>query len=440
MTKDNEFDFNEECLKAFVILKQALCSAPIVSAPDWDLLFELMCDASDYAIGAVLGQRKENKHHVIYYASKTLTGATLNYTTTEKEFLEVVFALDKFRAYLLGSQVIVYTDHAAIRYLIEKKDSKARLIRWVLLLQEFSYVIKDRKGSENVVADHLSRLTHPANNLQVNETFPDEQLFSITKHNLPWYADIVNYLVVGNMPKRWDRAKCERFLSQVRYYYWEDPELFKLCADQIIRRCVPEIETNSILQFCHDGACGGHFGGRKTVAKVLQSGFYWPSLFRDADKYCRGCMKCQKAGTISRRNMMPLSPILIIDIFDVWGIDFMGPFVNSNSYTYILVGVCYVSKWVEAVATKSNDHSVVIKFLKYNIFSRFGIPRAIISDGGSHFCNHVFEKLCKKYGVSHRIATLTTHKLVDKWKCRIGKSRKYLNVLSNLIGRTGHYD
>jgi len=161
LAKDVPFDFNDECLIAFNLLKDALVTAPIVSAPDWNLPFEIMCDASDYAIGAVLGQKKEGKHYVISYASKTLGGATLNYTTTEKEFLAVVYALDKFKPYLLGSEVIVFTDHAAIRYLIEKKDSKSRLLRWVLLLQEFSYTIKDCKGCENVVADHLSRLKNP---------------------------------------------------------------------------------------------------------------------------------------------------------------------------------------------------------------------------------------------------------------------------------------
>ncbi|CAN6567594.1 unnamed protein product [Malus baccata var. baccata] len=146
------------------------------------LPFELMCDASDYAIGAVLGQRKNKQPHVIYYASRTLNNALLNYSTTEKELLVVVIALDKFRSYLIGTKVIVYIDHAALKYLLTKKEAKPRLICWMLLLQEFDIEIRDKKGSENVVADHLSHLVHNEESLPILETFPDEQLLSIEAH------------------------------------------------------------------------------------------------------------------------------------------------------------------------------------------------------------------------------------------------------------------
>ena len=158
LAADTPFVFDTECLQAFETLKAKLVTAPVISAPDWTLPFELMCDASDHAIGAVLGQRHDKLLHVIYYASRVLNDAQKNYTTTEKELLAVVYAIDKFRSYLVGSKVIVYTDHAALKYLLTKQDSKPRLIRWVLLLQEFDIEIRDRKGTENQVADHLSRI------------------------------------------------------------------------------------------------------------------------------------------------------------------------------------------------------------------------------------------------------------------------------------------
>ncbi|CAL9001072.1 unnamed protein product, partial [Prunus brigantina] len=191
----------------------------------------------------------------------------------------------------------------------------------------------------------------------------------------------------------------------VKHYMWDEPYLFKYCPDRIIRRCVPESEQQSILTFSHALACGGHFGAKKTALKVLQSGFFWPTLFKDAFDFCSKCDRCRKMGNIGRRNEMPLNNILVVELFDVWGIDFMGPFPSSFGYIYILVAVDYVSKWVEATATRTNDHKVVLNFLGDMIFTRFGTPRAIISDGGSHFCNKPFEALMKKYNITHRVAT-----------------------------------
>ena len=135
------FAFNEDCLETFNVLKTRLVSAPVITAPDWGQEFELMCDASDYVVGAVLGQRKGKIFHAIYYASKVLNDALINYATTEKETLAIVYAHEKFRSYLVGSKVIIYTNHVAIKYLLNKADSKPRLIRWILLLQEFDLVI-----------------------------------------------------------------------------------------------------------------------------------------------------------------------------------------------------------------------------------------------------------------------------------------------------------
>jgi hypothetical protein len=157
LQKDVPFVFDDDCKEAFETLKEALTTAPIVQPPDWNLSFESLCDASDFAVGAILGQRVDKKLNVIHYASKTLDAAQKNYATTEKEFLAIVFACDKFRPYIVDSKVTIHTDHAAIRYLMLKKDAKPRLIRWLLLLQEFDLHIVDRKGAENHVADNLSK-------------------------------------------------------------------------------------------------------------------------------------------------------------------------------------------------------------------------------------------------------------------------------------------
>ncbi|XP_070013385.1 uncharacterized protein [Nicotiana sylvestris] len=176
-------------------------------------------------------------------------------------------------------------------------------------------------------------------------------------------------------------------------YYWDEPYIFKICNDDANRRCVPEDKQMSILDACHSLPYGGHHGGARNNSKVLSYGFYWPTLYKDSSELVKICDECQRVGGISKKDEMPLTTILEIDIFDVWGIDFMGTFVSSCSNTYNLVVVYYVSKWVEVVALPNNEARSVVAFLKKNIFISFGTPRAIISDGGSHFCNKAFDTL-----------------------------------------------
>ncbi|KAG7559398.1 Retrotransposon gag domain [Arabidopsis thaliana x Arabidopsis arenosa] len=432
LCKEAEFEFDEDCLKAFHTIKEALVTAPVVQAPNWDYPFEIMCDASDYAVGAVLGQRIDKKLHVIYYASRTLDEAQGRYATTEKELLAVVFAFEKFRSYLVGSKVTVYTDHAALRHIYAKKDTKPRLLRWILLLQEFDMEIVDKKGIENGAADHLSRM-RMEEATPIDDSMPEEQLLAIKSYEIvynkkeievacavkeerfPWYADFVNYLICGEIPKYLDAYQRKKFFRDINHYYWDEPYLYKKGTDGLFRRCIAEEEVQGVLEHCHGSAYGGHFATFKTVQKVLQAGLWWPSMFKDAYGFIAKCDPCQRMGNITRRNEMPQNPILEVEVFDVWGIDFMGPF-NPASYgnKYILVAVDYVSKWVEAIASPTNDHKVVLKLFKSIIFPRFGIPKAVISDGGSHFINKVFESLLKKHGVKHKMNTLWAYRTAFK--------------------------
>ncbi|GKB75161.1 reverse transcriptase domain-containing protein, partial [Tanacetum coccineum] len=292
-----------------------------------------MCDASDYAVGTVLGQRINKKFRPVYYASKTMNDAQEHYTMTEKELLAEVYAFDKFY----------------------------------------------KKGTENFTTDHLSRLENPnletLNEDAIRDSFPDEHLIAVQVRETiddPWYADYVNFLVSKIIPHGLTYHLRKKFLSDIKHYIWDDPYLFKSCPDRIIRRCMFSKELQEILEHCHTGPTGGHYRVDITARKVFESGFYWPTIFMDAARYIRDCDACQRAGNISSLNQIPLTNIIVSE--------------------------------VETEALPTNDARVVVKFLR-KLFSRFGVPKALISDRETHLCNSYLEKTLKKYGVTHRLAT-----------------------------------
>nr|GEU60718.1 reverse transcriptase domain-containing protein [Tanacetum cinerariifolium] len=260
LEKNSPFIFSNDCIQAFRTLKEKLIEAAILIAPNSDQPFELMCDASDFAVGVVLGQRVEKHFRPIHYASKTMTQAEMNYMTTEKEMLAVVYAFEKFRSYLIMNKSIVYTDHSTLKYLFDKKDAKAHLLRWILLLQEFDFKVIDTKGAKNYVADHLTRLENPYENVldpkEINETFPLESLNKLA-HQDPstlWFVDFANYHV-------------GKFIIK----------------DQIIRRCVAGQEAIDILKACHSGPTGGHYGANYTAKKGID--FMGPFPSSKGNKY-----------------------------------------------------------------------------------------------------------------------------------------------------------
>nr|GEZ65489.1 hypothetical protein [Tanacetum cinerariifolium] len=255
----------------------------------------------NFAVVAVLGQRKSKHFQPIHYASKTMTNAQAHYTTTKKELLAVVYAFEKFRPYLVFSSTIVYTDHSALKYLLTKQDAKPRLLRWILLLQEFYVIIRDKKRAENLAADHLSRLENPIQSdlekKEITKTFPPETLRMVTfrgDSNTPWFADIANYHAANFIVKGMLSQQKKKFFKDVKHYFWDDPYLFRICLDQVIRR------------------------------------FYWLTIYKDAHDLVIQCDTCQRQGKISQRDEMPQNVIQVCEIFDVWGIDFMGPFSLSR--------------------------------------------------------------------------------------------------------------
>nr|GEY31284.1 reverse transcriptase domain-containing protein [Tanacetum cinerariifolium] len=260
------------------------------------------------------------------------------------------------------------------------------------------------KGAENLVADHLSQLENPYENVldpkEINENFLLETLSMVTSRgtsDTPWFADFANYHAGNFLVKGMSTQQKNKFFKDVKHYFWDDPFLFKVCADQVIWRCVHGTKALEILEACHNGPTGGHHGANLTAKKVFDAGFFWPTIYKDAHELVKHCK-------ILQRDEMLQNSIQVCKIFDVWGIDFMVPFPSYRGNKYILVAVDYLSKWVEAKALPTNDARVVCKFLK-NLIARFGMPRAIISDRGTYFCNDLFAKVMMKFGVTHRLAT-----------------------------------
>nr|GEZ91495.1 reverse transcriptase domain-containing protein [Tanacetum cinerariifolium] len=322
------------------------------------------CVCIDYR--AVLGQRRTKHFHLIHYASKTMTDAQAHYTTMEKELLAVVYAFEKFWPYLVLSKSIVYMDHSALKYLFNKQDSKPRLLCWVLLLQEFGIIIRDKKRAKNLAVNHLSRLENPHQSMldkkEINKTFPLETLNMVSfrgDSSTPWFVDFVNYHAGNFVVIGMSSQQKNKFFKDVKHYFWDDPFLFKICADQVIRRCVHGQEAVDILKACHNGPIRGHYGPNYTTKKVFDSYFYWPTVYRDAHNLVKSYDACQ---------------------------------------------IDYLSKWDEVKALPTNDARVVCKFFK-SLFARFGTARTIHSDHGTHFCNDQFAKVMLKYGVTHRLAT-----------------------------------
>ncbi|GKD26218.1 reverse transcriptase domain-containing protein [Tanacetum coccineum] len=289
LENDTSFEFDDECQKAFESLKEKLTCALMIVSPNWNLLFKLMCDASDFAVGAVLGQK-----------------------------------------------------------------------------DEFDIEIKDRKGTKNVAADHLSRIENDesSNDSKVDDNFPGETLMEINAKDGPWFVNFANYLVADIIPKGMTYQQKNKFFSNLKHYFWEEPYLFK----------------------------------------VLDSEFYWSRIIKEAHTLVQLCEACQKMRNISKRDEMSLTNIQVYEIFDIWGIDFMVPFPKSHKFEYIFVVVDYVYKWAEAQALPTNDARVIVTFLK-KLFCRFEMPKALIIDRGTHFCNKIIEKTMKRYGVNHRFST-----------------------------------
>src|SRR3954463_13123209 len=210
----------------------------------------------------------------------------------------------------------------------------------------------------------------------------EETLRTNTDH---WHAEYSQYLSKGILPPRLSHPERQKFLSELKFYSWEDPNLYKKCANGIVRRCAMEFQMEKILQHCHLLQTDGHNGAVRTASRVLQSGFYWPTLYEDAHNFVSNCETCQKTGILERRIMKPFAWVNELDAFDVWEVSMIGPLQVSDHKEFILIAVDYTSKWAEVTALSDRDFFRIERFLDKHVLRRFGTPLMLISDGSMEF-------------------------------------------------------
>jgi len=255
-------------------------------------------------------------------------------------------------------------------------------------------------------ADHLSRLSEEIGKNPVNDMLIDDSLFVVTS-TPEWYAGIVEFLTTHKLPKEWTKEERRKVRVNSRQFVVVGHRLFRRGSDGILRRCVSKTEVEAILIACHDSACGGHFSGQLTGQKILRAGYFWPTLFKDAHDYVRKCDACQRYARDDLRMEMPLHVSLPLIPFEKWGIDYVGEIhpQSSKGMKYIVVATEYLTKWAEAKAVKTDTAEHAATFMYENIISRFGVPKILVSDRGTHFLNDLIREMTEKFKIDHRKTT-----------------------------------
>ena len=296
--KDALFAWTTDCQYSFELLKKMLTKAPVMVSPDWSKIFHVYTDASDRALGGTLMQERTIGYlQPIYYASNSMTKTEKNYNTIEREALGIIYAVAKFRHYLLGNKFVLHVDHQALVYIVNKASLVGKMARWMLILQEFYFVIQHTPGNENAVADFLSRLEEPGTDQGVADDLPDAALFSLTsKQENDWYEQMRNFIMDYSFPHQWSRDKKRRLALRSRDFTIIAGQLYKKGIDQICRRCVPKHEKIGILKEAHQGITKGHQAAEITKRKILQAGLWWPTLSKDAHFFIKNCDLCQRLG------------------------------------------------------------------------------------------------------------------------------------------------
>ncbi|GFT31965.1 hypothetical protein TNCV_3468261 [Trichonephila clavipes] len=390
-----EFHWGPEEVEAFNSLKKALTSDPVLGMYDERASTEIHTDASGYGIGAVLVQIQNNVEKVIAYASRTLTKAEKNYSTTERECLAIVWATNKFRPYIFGKHFTVVTDHHSLCWLMNLKDPSGRLARWALRLQEHDFDVKYKTGKKHSDADALSR-----NPVEEETETSDKFLAVTTSMNLAMEQkkdqDLAKLKLLSNSSKNEEFRFIDGILCRKNF----DPD------GKLWLPVIPKHLRADILRHFHDAPTAGHLGFAKTYDRIRKR-FYWPGMYRNVVRYVMHCWECQRRKSVPQRppgHLVPIPPA--IAPFHRIGIDLLGRFPKSaHGNKWIIVCTDYSTRYAITKALPTAEVDEIAKFLLEEIVLRHGAPRVIITDRGAVFRSRLVYSLVDLCNIDHRFTT-----------------------------------
>lgn len=459
LSKDEEFLWTDKCQTAFDRLKTALTTPPVLAYPDHTRQFTLTTDASGTAIGYILGQKDINgRERVIAYGGRSLNRHERKYPISEREGLAIIEGIKTYHVYLAGRPFKIYTDHAALKWLNNVKQSTGRLARWAVLLQGYSYEILFKAGKKNEVADALSRRTYPETSSQALEPediipSPDVQCFAPvtegkstqatffyadyqrpfprtidvdTVHQVdttsidelqsscPDFEALYNYFKNKELPE--DKKSRDRLLSESNFYVFLDDILYHYYQPRSKRArhpnnhlkqlAVPRCLREDVIRSYHDSLAGGAHLGFERTYRAIQLKYYWPGMYQNIADYVRSCRECQLAKKPTHHAPAPLTPMPIEDRFSRIHMDILGPLTKTTEgHKYILLVVDSFSKWPEAFPLRTQESTEIAKVLFKEIFCRYGAPYTIVTDRGQNFMSKLITAVCQIFQVTRHFTS-----------------------------------
>lgn len=383
--KNDKIPWSDEAEEAFLKIKQALVSAPILSQPDFSKEFTIQCDASNVGLGGVLTQVLEGEERVIAYASRTLSRAEKNYGVTEKELLALLFCIEKFRPYIEGVRFKCITDHYSLLWLNNLKNPTGKLARWAVKLRQHNFELIHRKGSSNVVPDALSRIP-------IQESV--NVLFTTWSATDSFYDNLKSKILAS--PDSFPQWKVENNLIY-KFIPFSSPVRTNVQEWKLL---VPKKHRKEVVGTLHDPPTSAHLGFYKTLARVSEY-YYWPKMRSDILKYVRSCKMCgsQKVSSSGRFGLMGSEKEVRFP-WQIIAADIMGPFPRSSrGNRYLLVVSDWLTKYTLLHPMKEATAHSVAKFVENDVFLVFGVPQFIIVDNGTQFAGSIFKSLAKTYEV-----------------------------------------